>query len=129
MNSGTVSRVDVILEINGAERISCQLKRHLSPIAVGLITRMLPLKGNAHHMGQSVVYFETKINSGIERKRTDFKKGDIAFLPTEGSICFYMDDVFGGKLMTIIGKITDGVEKLKAVKSSDVLSLSRNWFV
>jgi len=31
--------------------------------------------------------------------------------------------------MTIIGKITDGVEKLKAVKSSDVLSLSRNWFV
>tara|TARA_B100001245_G_scaffold26008_1_gene17002 strand:- start:118 stop:498 length:381 start_codon:yes stop_codon:yes gene_type:complete len=126
MNSGTVSRVDVILEINGAERISCQLKRHLSPIAVGLITRMLPLKGNAHHMGQSVVYFETKINSGIERKRTDFKKGDIAFLPTEGSICFYMDDVFGGKLMTIIGKITDGVEKLKAVKSSDVLSLSRN---
>ena len=126
MQSGTVSRVDVILEINGAERISCQLKRHLSPIAVGLITRMLPLKGNAHHMGQSVVYFETKINSGIERKRTDFKKGDIAFLPTEGSICFYMDDVFGGKLMTIIGKITDGVEKLKAVKSSDVLSLSRN---
>ena len=126
MNSGTVSRVDVILEINGAERISCQLKRHLSPIAVGLITRMLPLKGNAHHMGQSVVYFETKINSGIERKRTDFKKGDIAFLPTEGSICFYMDDVFGGKLMTIIGKITDGDEKLKAVKSSDVLSLSRN---
>ena len=126
MNSGTVSRVDVILEINGAERISCQLKRHLSPIAVGLITRMLPLKGNAHQMGQSVVYFETRINSGIERKRTDFKKGDIAFLPTEGSICFYMDDVFGGKLMTIIGKITDGVEKLKAVKSSDVLSLSRN---
>tara|TARA_B100000929_G_scaffold181925_1_gene143994 strand:- start:9 stop:389 length:381 start_codon:yes stop_codon:yes gene_type:complete len=126
MHPGTVSRVNVILEINGAERISCQLKRHLSPIAVGLITRMLPLKGNAHHMGQSVVYFETKINSGIERKRTDFKKGDIAFLPTEGSICFYMDDVFGGKLMTIIGKITDGVEKLKAVKSSDVLSLSRN---
>ena len=126
MDSGTVSRVDVILEINSIERISCQLKRHLSPTTVGLITRMLPLKGNAHHMGQSVVYFETKINSGIERKRTDFKKGDIAFLPTEGCICFYMDDVFGGKLMTIIGKITDDVEKLKAVKSSDVLSLSRN---
>ena len=126
MHSETVSRIDLILEINGTERIQCQLKRHLSPMTVGLITRMLPLKGNVHHMGQSVVYFETRINSGIERKRTDFKKGDIAFLPTEGSICFYMDDVFGGKLMTIIGKITDGVEKLKAVKSSDVLSLSRN---
>ena len=126
MHSGTVSRVDVILEINGTERISCQLKRHLSPTTVGLITRMLPLKGNAHHMGQSIVYFETRINSGIERKRTDFKKGDIAFLPTEGSICFYMDDVIGEKPMTIVGKIIDGTEKLKVVKPGDVLSLSRN---
>ena len=126
MDSGTVSKVNVTLEINGNMKISCQLKRHLSPITVGLITRMLPLKGNAHQMGQSVVYFETEINSGVERKRTDFKKGDIAFLPTEGSICFYLDDVIGGKLMTIVGKITSDIKKLKAVKSSDVLSLSRN---
>jgi len=126
MHTGTVSRVDVILKINDIERISCQLKRHLSPMTVGLITRMLPLKGNAHQMGQSVVYFETRINSGIERKRTDFKKGDIAFLPTEGSICFYLHDVVGGMPMTIAGKILDDVEKLNGVKSSDILSLSRN---
>ncbi len=126
MDSGTVSKVDVILEINGYEKILCQLKRHLSPTTVGLITRMLPLNGNAHQMGQYIVYFETKINSGIERKRKDFKKGDIAFLPTEGSICFYIDDVFDGKQMAIIGKIVDGIDKLKTVKSSDVLSLSRN---
>ena len=126
MCPGTVSKIDVILEVNGRERIKCQLKRHLSPMTVGLITRMLPLKGNAHHMGQSVVYFETRINSGIKRKMTDFKKGDIAFLPTEGSICFYMDDVFGGKPMAIVGKITGEIEKLRSVKSSDVLSLSRN---
>ena len=126
MHSGTVSRIDVILEINGNKKIPCQLKRHFSPMTVGLITRILPLEGNAHHMGQSVVYFETKINSGIERRKIDFKKGDIAFLPTEGCICFYLDDVIGGKPMTILGKIMGDVEKLKAVKSSDVLSLSRN---
>jgi len=126
MQSGTVSRVDVILEINGAEKISCQLKRHLSPMTVGLITRMLPLNGNAHHMGQSVVYFETIINSGIERKRTDFKKGDIAFLPIEGSICFYLHDVIDSKPMTIIGKILGDTDKLNEVKTSDVLSISRN---
>ena len=80
-------------------------------------------------MGRSIMYFETGINSGIERKRIDFKKGDIAFLPTEGSICFYMDDISDGKPMTIIGKIIDDVEKLSGIKSSDILSLSRNWFV
>jgi len=126
MDSGTVSKVNATLEINGNAKISCQLKRHLSPITVGLITRMLPLKGNAHQMSQSVVYFETEINSGIERKRTDFKKGDIAFLPTEGSICFYMDDISDGKPMTIIGKIIDDIEKLSGIKSGDTLSLSRN---
>ena len=126
MDSETVSKINITLKINEQIRIPCQLKRHLSPITVGLITRMLPLTGNVHLMNQSVVYFETKINSGIERKRTDFKKGDIAFLPTEGSICFYMDDVIGGKLMTIVGKITGDIKKLKAIKSSDVLSLSRN---
>jgi len=126
MYSGTVSKIDVILEVNGRERIKCQLKRHLSPMTVGLITRMLPLEGNVHQMGRSIMYFETGINSGIERKRTDFKKGDIAFLPTEGSICFYMDDISDGKSMTIIGKIIDNIEKLSGIKSGDVLSLSRN---
>jgi len=75
---------------------------------------------------ESIVYLETKINSGVERKRTDFKKGDIAFLPTEGSICFYLDDIFAGKQMTIIGRMTDGVDKLKTINPSDVLLLSRN---
>ena len=125
MDSGTVSKFDLVLKINGSENMSCQLKRHLSPVTVGLIMRMLPLSGNVHQMGKSVVYFETNINSGIERKKTDFKKGDIAFLPTEGSICFHMNDVNNGKPMTPIGKI-DEVEKLTTVKPSDILSLSRN---
>ena len=125
MDSQIISRVDVILKINGTGDILCQLKRHLSPITVGLIMRMLPLVGNAHQMGESIVYFETNINSGIERKKTEFKKGDIAFLPIEGCICFYTNDVYDGKPMTVIGKINE-IEKLNEVKPSDVLSLSRN---
>ena len=128
MDSGTVSRFDTVLKINDGENIPCQLKRHLSPITVGLIMRMLPLSGNAHQMGKSIVYFETNLNSGIERKKTDFRRGDIAFLPAEGSVCFYIDDVYDGKPMTPIGR-TNEIEKLNVVKSSDILSLTRNWFV
>ena len=125
MDSGTVSQFNLILKINESGNIPCELKRHLSPVTVGLIMRMLPLSGNAHQMGKSIVYFETNINSGIERKKTDFKRGDIAFLPTEGSICFYINDVNNGKAMTPIGKINE-IEKLTAAKPSDILSLSRN---
>ena len=125
MDPGTVSRFDLILKINDSDRISCQLKRHLSPITVGLIMRMLPLSGNVHRIGKSIVYFETNVNSGIERKKTDFKRGDIAFLPVEGSMCFYINDVYDGKPMTPIGKIHE-IEKLNIVKPSDILSLTRN---
>ena len=125
MDPGTVSRFDVILKINDSDYISCQLKRHLSPITVGLIMRMLPLSGNVHRIGKSIVYFETNVNSGLERKKTDFKRGDIAFLPVEGSLCFYINDVYDGKPMKPIGKIHE-IEKLNIVKSSDILSLARN---
>ena len=125
MDSRTVSRFDLVLKINDGENIPCQLKRHLSPITVGMIMRMLPLSGNAHQLGESVVYFGTNINSGIERKKTDFKRGDIAFLPTEGSICFYINDVYDGKSMTPIGKVNE-IEKLNEIKPSDILSLNRN---
>ena len=125
MDSGTVSRFDMILKINDGENIPCQLKRHLSPTTVGLIMRLLPLSGNAHQMGKSIVYFETSIKSGIERKKTNFERGDIAFLPAEGSICFYIDDVYDGKQMTPIGRINE-IEKLTSIKPSDILLLTRN---
>ena len=125
MDPGTVSRFDVILKINDSDCISCQLKRHLSPITVGLIMRMLPLSGNVHRIGKSIVYFQTNVNSGIERKKTNFKRGDIAFLPVEGSMCFYINDVYDGKPMTPIGKIHE-IEKLNTVIPSDILSLTRN---
>ena len=125
MDSGTVSRFDTVLKINGGENIPCQLKRHLSPITVGLIMRMLPLSGNAHQMGKSIVYFETNLNSGIERKKIDFKSGDVAFLPIEGCVCFFINDMQGVKPMTPIGKINK-IEELSEIKPSDILSLSRN---
>jgi len=123
MNSLSVSTIDIILEIHDKVKLSCQFKRHLSPTTIGLITRSLPLKGNTHHLGNSIVYIETGINSGIERKKTNFKNGDIAFLPAEGSICFFINDVSMVKPMTPIGRIIGNLDVLRKVKAGDVLSL------
>ena len=51
------------------------------------------------------------------------QKGDIAFLPSGGSICFFLDDSEPGKKMTLLGKITSNVDVLKEVKAGDVFSL------
>ena len=123
MNTLSVSAIDVVLEIRGKVKLSCQFKRHLSPTTVGLITRSLPLEGNVHHIGSSIVYIETVVNSGIERKKTNFKNGDIAFLPAEGSICFFVDDVSIIKPMTPIGRILGNLDVLRTVKVGNILSL------
>ena len=119
----SVSAVNLILEINGKSKLFCQLKRHLSPKTVGLISRSLPIQSNVHKMGNSVIYIQTTIDSGIERTTTEFKKGDIAFMPYEGSICFFFADSSNVKSMSLIGKIVDNVDILKEIKSSDIISL------
>ena len=123
LNTSSVSRKQLILEIRGKSKISCDLKRHLSPRTVGTIMRSLPLEGNAHLLGKSILYFETSVDSGTERARSEFKKGDVAFLPSSGSICFFMTDVVSGKTMTPIGKLSGSIDELKNVKSGDVLSI------
>ena len=123
MSSDSVSIINIFLEIKGKARISCQLKRHLSPRTIGLITRSMPIHDNVHRMNKSVVYIKTNIDSGMERKRTDFKKGDIAYFPTGGSICFFLNDVLDGQPMTPIGKLLSNIENLKDVKTGDILTL------
>ena len=123
MAASSVSRKQLILEIQKKVKISCDLKRHLSPRTVGSIMRSLPLEGHAHLLGKNILYFETVIDSGIERPRSDFKKGDVAFLPSSGSICFFINDVTSGKTMTPIGKLGDNIDALNDVKSGDVFCL------
>jgi len=123
LSSGPISKINLVLEIRGKSKLDCELKRHLSPSTVGKILRSLPLNGNAHLLGNSITYFETKIDSGIERPKNEFKKGDIAFLPIGGCICFFRDNVEPGKKMTLLGKITSDVDSLMEIKSGDVLSL------
>jgi len=123
LSTTSVSRKQVILEIQGKAKIPCDLKRHLSPRTVGTIMRSLPLEGHAHLLGNSISYFETSIDSGIERARTEFKRGDVAFLPSTGSICFFITDVISGKTMTPIGKLSNNIDALKDVKSGDVFRI------
>ena len=74
-------------------------------------------------LGKSIVYFETEVDSGIERAKSEFKKGDVAFLPSTGSFCFFVGNVESAKKMTPIGKFTDVDDELKNVKPGDVIRL------
>ena len=124
MSAGSVSRIEINVEIKGKSQLKCELKRHLAPKTVGTITRSLPLEGNVHMMGNSFAYTETKINVGGERQRTQFKKGDVSFMPSTGSICFFLNDTDSTKTMTPIGTITSNMDALSNVKPGDVFVIT-----
>ena len=123
MDGGSVSNSHVILEISGKFKIKCELKRHLSPSLVGTINRSLPVTGTIHMLGSNGVYVESHIESGGERTRKEFKKGDIAFLSVGHAICFFYTDFITHKDMSIIGKIVDDVKLLETVESGDEIKL------
>jgi len=81
-------------------------------------------------LGKSIVYFETNVDSGIERAKSEFKKGDVAFLPSTGSLCFFVGNVESVKTMTLIGKFHDTNDELKNVKPGNVLRLyeETTWY-
>ena len=123
MDGGSVSKLHVILEITGKFKIKCELKRHLSPSLVGTINRSLPVTGTIHKLGTSGVYVESHIESGGERTRKEFKKGDIAFLSVGHAFCFFHKDTKVGKDLIPIGKILDNPEDLLKTESGDEVSI------
>ena len=76
-------------------------------------------------IGDSFVYIETKITVGGERQRSQFKKGDVSFMTSTGSICFFLNDADSTKAMTPIGTITSNVDALGNVKSGDVFVITQ----
>ena len=125
MAAGSVSRLKINVEIKGKSQIECELKRHLAPTTVGKIARALPIEGNAHVQGSGMAYVETTIDSGVERQRKEFKKGDIAFLTSNGSICLIFKDFTSSKAMNPIGKILSNVDALEQLKPGDVFLITQ----
>src|SRR5713226_817322 len=125
MSAGSVSKIDVILMIKDKSELRFELKRHLAPKTVGNLTRSMPLEGNAHMMGNSFAYMETRINTGGEKLRAQFKKGDVAFMAANGSICFFVNDFESTKSMTLIGKITSNIDALNEIKPGDIFLITQ----
>ncbi len=125
MSAGSVSKIDLVLSLKGKAQCGLELKRHLAPKTIGFIARALPLEGNAHMMGTAIAFMDTSLNAGGEKLRTQFKKGDVGFMASNGSICFFLEDVPSTKAMTFVGKITSNLEALKDVKPGDIFSITQ----
>ena len=121
LDSRTVSYQRIVLRVKGTT-IPLRLKRHLAPRTVRMILQSLPIRGNAHSAGE-MVYINTEIDSGIERGRRSFVSGDVAFLPGQGCMCFFVTDGAPGRPMTPVGTMEGDAAILSSARPGDVLEI------
>ena len=123
MQAGSVSRTKLLLELKGKGACECELARHLAPLTVGSLLRAIPVEGRVHRFEDKFVYFETGLTIGMEKQRRDFKRGDLAFMITNGSICVFVRDASASSGLNPIGRVTANLELVENSAPGDVLLL------
>lgn len=123
--AGSVSRTRLMLELKGKGVCECELARHLAPLTVGTLLRSLPAEGRAHYFEDKFVYFETGLTIGTEKQRSDFKRGDMAFMISNGSVCIFVKDASASTNMNPIGRVITNLELIESSAPGDVLLLRK----
>lgn len=122
--SGTVSRFPVILEILNKGFAQCEIIRHLSPLSARIILKHLPLQDRVHKFADKFVYIETGLMIGAEKQQTRFKRGDIAYMTTSGSLCIFIKDSIVMP-MNPIGIIKSNLELIEFTQTGDIALLRK----
>ncbi|HZA70619.1 MAG TPA: cyclophilin-like fold protein [Nitrososphaeraceae archaeon] len=120
----SVSRIPVIIQISNKGMAACEMIRHLSPLCVRIILNSLPIQDRIHKISESITYIETKLAIGAEKQKTHFKRGDIAYMTSNSSICIFTKDSVVTP-MNHIGIIKSNLEIIEATQSGDVMTLKK----
>ena len=119
----SATRRSIKIEVVGKGFCEGEFYRHKAPLTVGLLLRSLPLRGRAARYRDEFVYFTTNIISGLEKPSQIFKRGDIAFMPLNGSICFFLKDCQVSQRMTPLGQVTSSLEIIGSSAAGDVIAI------
>jgi hypothetical protein len=92
-------------------------------LTVNSILRTLPIDSRVNLQPAMASLF-TQLKVGVEKPRVQFARGDIAFLPSGGLICFFLGDARSDRPLNPIGKVDSGMETFDAMKPGDVVRLS-----
>jgi uncharacterized protein len=122
--SGSVSRIPVVIQISDKGMAPSELIRHLSPLCVRMILNSLPVQDRIHKISESIIYIETSLVIGAEKQKTHFKRGDIAYMTSNSSICIFTKDSVVTP-MNHIGMVKSNLELIESTQSGDFMILKR----
>lgn len=123
-NPNSVSRIHVVFEAVGKGKIVLELVRHLSPITFSNIIKTMPISGRMHFLERNIGYVEIGLTLGAEKQKSMFKRGDLGFMVSNGSICIVLQDVKGIN-MNHIGHCVEDPLLLESIDSGEIIFIKR----
>jgi hypothetical protein len=89
-----------------------------------MILNSLPLQDRIHKFSDSIIYIETRLVIGAEKQKTQFKRGDIAYMTSNSSICIFIKDSVMTP-MNPIGIVKSNLEIIESTQSGDIMILKK----
>lgn len=123
LSSDSVSAMEMLARVPGKGSIIAHLFKHLSPVTLTKILREVPISGRANFYERDFAYILTNVVAGEEKSRKEFSKGQVAFMPSGSSICFFLQNIRSYKPMNPLGEITQGMEVLESLRRGDSISI------
>ena len=119
-NPNSVSRIHVVFEAVGRGKIVLELVRLLSPITFSNIIKSIPISGRLHFLERNIGYVETGLTLGAEKQKSIFKRGELGFMISNGSICVVLQSIKGIN-MNHIGHCVEDPFLLDSIDSSEII--------
>jgi len=123
--AGSVSKVECIATVGGRGNATVAFYRHLAPVTINSILRSLPSDSRVN-LQPSMVCLFTDLRVGVEKPRTQFARGDVAYLPSGGLICVFLGEAKSDRPLNPVGKVETGMETFDSIRRGDVVHLALN---
>jgi hypothetical protein len=121
--AGSVSKIDCVASVSGRGEAKVSMFRHLAPLTVNAVLRTLPFDSRVN-LQPAMVCLLTQLRVGVEKPRTQFARGDVAFLPSGGLICVFLGEARSDRPLNPLGKVEGGIETFDSIRPGDVVRLS-----
>lgn len=121
--AGSVSRIECVASIRGGGRAKVSLYRHLSPLSVNAIMRILPVDSRIN-VQPGMRCLLTPLKVGVEKPRASFVRGDVALLASGGLVCVFLQEARSDRPLNPLGKVDEGLELFEGMKPGDTVRLS-----
>ncbi|MGD0145334.1 MAG: cyclophilin-like family protein [Nitrososphaerales archaeon] len=121
--AGSVSRVNCVASFIGGGQAKVSLYRHLSPLSINAIMRILPIDSRINVQPGMCCLF-TPLKVGVEKPRISFVRGDVAFLASGGLICVFVQEARSDRPLNPLGKVDSGLELFEGLRAGDTVRFS-----